>query len=138
MTEQRIRELEARIKVLEDENEELREKVRQLEEQQRGTRPMPLEFGLTGSEERMLAILLSRDGAVTKETFLNLMYGGLPDDEPELKIIDVFICKLRKKLKPFDIEVTTIWGRGYILGPAEKKKIRAMQGAMEAFRSGAA
>jgi two-component system cell cycle response regulator CtrA len=66
----------------------------------------------------MLELLSLRKGTtLTKEMFLNHLYGGM--DEPELKIIDVFICKLRKKLK----EVTgapngyieTVWGRGYVL-----------------------
>ena len=45
----------------------------------------------------MLELLSLRKGTtLTKEMFLNHLYGGM--DEPELKIIDVFICKLRKKL----------------------------------------
>ena len=48
--------------------------------------------------------------------FLNHLYGGM--DEPELKIIDVFICKLRKKLAAAidgDNYIETVWGRGYVL-----------------------
>ena len=56
---------------------------------------------------------------LTKEMFLNHLYGGM--DEPELKIIDVFICKLRKKLGNAtggDNYIETIWGQGYVLrGP---------------------
>ena len=52
---------------------------------------------LTGKEYQMLELLSLRKGTtLTKEMFLNHLYGGM--DEPELKIIDVFICKLRKKL----------------------------------------
>ena len=62
---------------------------------------------LTGKEYQMLELLSLRKGTtLTKEMFLNHLYGGM--DEPELKIIDVFICKLRKKLS----EAT---GRGYVL-----------------------
>ena len=54
---------------------------------------------------------------LTKEMFLNHLYGGM--DEPELKIIDVFICKLRKKLSPEatggENYIETVWGRGYVL-----------------------
>ena len=54
---------------------------------------------LTGKEYQMLELLSLRKGTtLTKEMFLNHLYGGM--DEPELKIIDVFICKLRKKLAP--------------------------------------
>ena len=52
---------------------------------------------LTGKEYSILELLVLRKGMVlTKEAFLNHLYGGM--DEPEVKIIDVFVCKLRKKL----------------------------------------
>ena len=72
---------------------------------------------LTGKEYQILELLSLRKGTtLTKEMFLNNLYGGL--DEPEIKIIDVFICKLRKKLanasdgKDY---IATVWGRGYVL-----------------------
>lgn len=72
---------------------------------------------LTGKEYQMLELLSLRKGTtLTKEMFLNHLYGGM--DEPELKIIDVFICKLRKKLSnAMDGEnyIETVWGRGYVL-----------------------
>lgn len=71
---------------------------------------------LTLREYTMLELLVMRPGTtLTKEMFLNHMYGGL--DEPELKIIDVFICKLRKKLSEMDGNnyIQTVWGRGYRL-----------------------
>src|SRR3546814_16896642 len=65
----------------------------------------------------MLELLSLRKGTtLTKEMFLNHLYGGM--DEPELKIIDVFICKLRKKLALAcggDNYIETVWGRGYVL-----------------------
>ncbi len=75
---------------------------------------------LTGKEYQMLELLSLRKGTtLTKEMFLNHLYGGM--DEPELKIIDVFICKLRKKLGEAtdgDNYIETVWGRGYVLrGP---------------------
>jgi two-component system cell cycle response regulator CtrA len=72
---------------------------------------------LTGKEYQMLELLSLRKGTtLTKEMFLNHLYGGM--DEPELKIIDVFICKLRKKLSEAtggDTHIETVWGRGYVL-----------------------
>ena len=72
---------------------------------------------LTGKEYQMLELLSLRKGTtLTKEMFLNHLYGGM--DEPELKIIDVFICKLRKKLAAAtggDSNIETVWGRGYVL-----------------------
>ena len=72
---------------------------------------------LTGKEYQMLELLSLRKGTtLTKEMFLNHLYGGM--DEPELKIIDVFICKLRKKLAEATSGanyIETVWGRGYVL-----------------------
>src|SRR5579883_2347551 len=78
---------------------------------------------LTGKEYGILELLSLRKGTtLTKEMFLNHLYGGM--DEPELKIIDVFVCKLRKKLATAtkgDNYIETVWGRGYVLRdpPAE-------------------
>jgi len=72
---------------------------------------------LTGKEYQILELLSLRKGTtLTKEMFLNHLYGGM--DEPELKIIDVFICKLRKKLAQAsdgENNIETVWGRGYVL-----------------------
>ena len=72
---------------------------------------------LTGKEYQMLELLALRKGTtLSKEMFLNNLYGGM--DEPELKIIDVFICKLRKKLASASggkDYIETVWGRGYML-----------------------
>ncbi len=72
---------------------------------------------LTGKEHGILELLSLRKGAtLTKEMFLNHLYGGM--DEPQIKIIDVFICKLRKKLAAAtggDNYIETVWGRGYVL-----------------------
>ncbi len=76
---------------------------------------------LTGKEYGILELLSLRKGTtLTKEMFLNHLYGGM--DEPELKIIDVFICKLRKKLSNAtngENYIETIWGRGYVLRDPE-------------------
>ncbi len=78
--------------------------------------------GLTGKEYAILEMLSLRKGmTLTKEMFLTHLYGGR--DEPELKIIDVFVCKLRKKLHeagaPSSGCIETVWGRGYALRDPE-------------------
>ena len=86
---------------------------------------------LTGKEYGILELLSLRKGTtLTKEMFLNHLYGGM--DEPELKIIDVFICKLRKKLSNAtdgDNYIETVWGRGYVMrdpeGEAQPKRASA-------------
>jgi two-component system cell cycle response regulator CtrA len=80
---------------------------------------------LTGKEYAMLELLALRKGTtITKEMFLNHLYGGM--DEPEIKIIDVFICKLRKKLTQAscgDDFVETVWGRGYVLRDQDEQAL---------------
>ncbi|WP_432450089.1 response regulator transcription factor CtrA [Aliiroseovarius marinus] len=82
---------------------------------------------LTGKEYQMLELLSLRKGTtLTKEMFLNHLYGGM--DEPELKIIDVFICKLRKKLTTAtdgENYIETVWGRGYVLRDPEPAELDA-------------
>src|SRR4029078_7298548 len=81
---------------------------------------------LTGKEYAMLELLSLRKGTtLTKEMFLNHLYGGM--DEPELKIIDVFICKLRKKLANASNGknyIETVWGRGYVLREPSEEEAR--------------
>jgi two-component system, cell cycle response regulator CtrA len=81
---------------------------------------------LTGKEYRMLELLSMRKGTtLTKEMFLSQLYGGM--DEPEIKIIDVFMCKIRKKLanasngKEY---IETVWGRGYLLRDPQEVKAK--------------
>jgi two-component system cell cycle response regulator CtrA len=73
--------------------------------------------GLTGKEYRLLELLALRKGtALTKEMFFNHLYCGM--DEPDPKIIDVFICKLRGKLGAANNgkhHIETVWGRGYTM-----------------------
>ncbi len=77
---------------------------------------------LTNKEYAILELLSLRKGSViTKEMFLNHLYSS--SEEPEMKIIDVFVCKLRKKLaKASDGTnyIETVWGRGYMLKDYEE------------------
>ena len=85
-----------------------------------GTRSVEVDgrpLHLTGKEYGILELLSLRKGAtLTKEMFLNHLYGGM--DEPAPKIIDVFMCKLRKKLRKASKGanyIETVWGQGYVL-----------------------
>jgi two-component system cell cycle response regulator CtrA len=96
---------------------------------------------LTGKEYGILELLSLRKGTtLTKEMFLNHLYGGM--DEPELKIIDVFVCKLRKKLSiatAGENYIETVWGRGYVLRdpPAEAESANAARLEPVAVAAGA-
>jgi two-component system, cell cycle response regulator CtrA len=81
---------------------------------------------LTGKEYQILELLSVRRGTtITKEMFLSQLYRGM--DEPEIKIIDVFICKLRKNLAEAsngEDYIETAWGRGYLLREPEAVKAK--------------
>ena len=83
------------------------------------------DLGLTTKEYQMLELLAMRQGTpITKDMFLGHLYGGM--DEPDQKIIDVFICKLRKKLMQASggkDYIETIWGRGYVLRNPEPVRV---------------
>ena len=87
----------------------------------------PAALHLTAKEYGILELLSLRKGTtLTKEMFLNHLYGGM--DEPELKIIDVFICKLRKKLQAAtggQHYIETVWGRGYVLRDPSNEHVAA-------------
>jgi two-component system cell cycle response regulator CtrA len=74
---------------------------------------------LTSKEYQIIELLALRKGStISKEALLDHLYGGM--DEPEMKIIDVFICKLRKKIDEFckgEQYIETVWSRGYMLRP---------------------
>lgn len=78
---------------------------------------------LTAKEYQMLELMcLRRGGVVSKESFLDHLYGGM--DEPEMKIIDVFICKMRKKIEAAGAKhplIETVWGRGYRVDVPDEK-----------------
>lgn len=115
----RVEDPYARIEALEAENERLRDQITVLEDALRapGFVPPP-QLGLTGSQAVLLGRLLL--GALcTKPTLMHTLYGAQGVDlGPDIKIVGVFLCKLRAKLKPYDIQIATVWGRGYQM-PAE-------------------
>ncbi|MDE2006807.1 MAG: response regulator transcription factor [Rhodospirillales bacterium] len=88
---------------------------------------------LTGKEYAILELLILRKGMVlTKEAFLNHLYGGM--DEPEMKIIDVFVCKLRKKLALAGAGnvIATVWGRGYTIRETKETAVSARERELSA------
>ena len=102
----------------------LEERIRDLEAalaQLTNMPAVPLALKLTPKEASMLAALLRRHSA-NKEQLLAEMYAHRyhGDDLPEIKIVDVFVCKLRKKLAPHGIKIETMWGVGYVL-PMESR-----------------
>jgi two-component system cell cycle response regulator CtrA len=113
------------VLTLQSENEMLRERCRQLEQMVGLRHESPPVFGLTRSESAILGLLL-KNTIVRRETAMLALYKGLQQDEADVKIIDVFICKMRRKLTPFSIEIRNKWGEGYYLDAEMKSKVAAM------------
>jgi two-component system cell cycle response regulator CtrA len=119
---------ESRAKLLDAENETLRDEIRLLRKALMGADEPPPFFGLTGSEAIMFGILMNTR-APRPEAFLTALYSTNPDDPPDEKILDVWICKMRKKLTPFGIEIKTHWGECWEIPEASKAIARDLMAA---------
>jgi len=109
------------LELLRAENETLREQVRQLRQQLvEGGKNAPLSWGLTNVQRRLYAHLSSRE-LVTRESCMAVLYGHKLV-QPDPKIIDVHLCKLRQKLAGQGVEIVTHWGIGWSLS---RTKVRA-------------
>jgi two-component system cell cycle response regulator CtrA len=112
--------LKAQIAVLEKENDDLRERVAFLESELGTDTEVPLCFCLTPREALLFGALYKNTRVTTQMAMASLYHLYSDGDLPEPKIIDVFICKMRKKLKPFGIKIKTIWGQGYFMSEDSK------------------
>lgn len=121
----------ARDKAVERENEELRERILQLEALLHNHGNLPSQLQLTPKEEAIVSLLLDRDSVTKEQAMLNL-YSERIDGAPHDKIIDVFICRIREKIEPFGINIETLWGRGYTMSPESKAELRGMIEAQKA------
>ena len=84
-------------------------------------------FKVTRLQASLLAVLVNRT-EVSKETLHRVIESRRPQgkDETNLKMVDVVICHLRTRLKPFNLFITTLWGSGYFIEPAQRKRILEM------------
>jgi two-component system, cell cycle response regulator CtrA len=103
-----------RAEVLERQLDDLHDRYSRLRDAFGQSLDAPLSLGLTLHEARILGALLAKK-QLTQTALMEFVYAEkvADDDLPEIKIIDVFVCKLRKKLKAFDIDIITAWGQGY-------------------------
>lgn len=116
----------ARIEALETQNDVLRERVRLLEDALMETATLPFEWRLTATEARVFGVLVNRVQP-SKEAIMCGLYTDLGADEAEIKIVDVLICKLRKKVEPFGIRIHTVWGQGYRLDEEVRRRFQKVQ-----------
>lgn len=114
--------VDARVEALEEEGERLREIIARLERALGMEFIAPVEWRLTGSESRLIGALIARE-ILTKDAGMAALYRDFGKDEPDPKIFDVFVCKIRKKLRLFGIEIATLWGVGYRLTPQSRAEL---------------
>lgn len=110
------------------ENERLREELRYYETLPSADDWTPrFTLGLTRTQGGVLRLLVQR-GRVSSEQLLHHCYHGDPDRIPtDPQLPKVYICQLRKKLRPFGLEIETIWGDGYRMSPEHREAVRAME-----------
>jgi len=115
---------DAIVRRLREENDELRERVRQLEELfYGGDEFTPPEWGLT-AQEQILFWLLVRRRHVTRDQAMTALYSDRADCDVDPKVVDVFVCKMRAKLGRHGISIATHWGRGFELDAATRARFR--------------
>ena len=85
----------------------------------------PPMFGFTPAESTIFGVLM-KNRLASKESLMMAIYRDHQQDEAEIKIVDVWICKMRRKLKPFGIDVLTQWGQGYYLSADHKANAHAL------------
>lgn len=105
------------LAALRERNEWLEERVAYLERQLVPLLALPLEWGLTVHEARLVSALWARSEC-TKDQLMAALYRDHGRDEPMEKIVDVFVCKARAKLRRFGAGIITRWGHGYALDAA--------------------
>lgn len=105
----------AEIERLTIKNEILQEQILQLKAMLVPHIEPPRHWKLTPLQTRLFQCIAARDVADKHFIWFSL-YGDRHDDEvPEEKIVDVLVCNIRKKVKPFGVNIETVWGRGYSL-----------------------
>lgn len=113
---------------------ELTEQLKALKEALSDRDVFPPEWKLTGTEVKALHVLL-RKKLASKEDIHIAMGAQDHADQTEIKIVDVYICKLRKKLEPFNVTIDTLWGQGYFLSPESRTLIESAMTLMRAEKT---
>ncbi len=113
------------VRQLKEENEILRERVALFEREFMGAELVfPVEWGLTATEQRVLGVLINRPQATKAQIMMGIYRVTGGDDEADIRIVDVFVCKVRKKLQPFGITIRTLWGAGYAIDEVLRQSLR--------------
>lgn len=112
-----------RCALLRDELDAARAELEAARGQTPGGWRAPVAWGLSRSEEQVVSELVQRPQALL-ESLHDALYWDKRGEAPHAKIISVFVCKLRKKLSPWGVEIQTLWGRGYALDANTRAQLR--------------
>lgn len=121
--------LRTRVGQLTDELDELRETVRQLRAVQFNSEWIPPPaIKLTPYEARIVGCLMGRETFCSFDLLMMALYSDRSSGEMPLdKIVPTFVCKARAKLVPWGIEIRNVWGRGYVMPPDSRERLRALE-----------
>lgn len=108
-----------------DERDCLLEEITQLKQVLVSDDDFPREWKIKLTSRKLLRHLLARK-MVSKTSAYLALYDGSDGDGPSETILNVYICHLRKRLKPLGISITTHWGEGYSLTPEMKQRLREL------------
>jgi len=115
------------LRVALEENDRLRAELHDLKKTFFGDASVPPEWRLTTSEAKIMGLLIARP-EVAKEQLFAALYSDRIGDPPDILIVSVFVCNLRKKMQAHDIDIKTRWGIGFYLDPATRARCAAMSG----------
>lgn len=121
-----VKHLLARITRLEQENNDLRATISDLKQEFGLDDSVPPVLGLNRAERKMLGVLFARRIATKGQCMTGIMVGRGGDEEPDMRVLDVYIHRMRVKLKPFGIVIVTEWGTGWYIDEENKQKIAAL------------
>jgi two-component system cell cycle response regulator CtrA len=77
-------------------------------------------------ECRILGFLVNKDKVGRRDAIYTAVYGGRPEcDQPAVRLVDVYICRIRAALRGCDIKMVTVFGLGWAIAAADKAKLNA-------------
>lgn len=122
------------IRNMTDQLEEAKEKIRMLQKEISYDESCPHWLNLTASEWETLSIILKR-GVGRRETIMMMLFGN-NQNPPGAAIIDVFVNRIRKKLKPYNISIDAVWGEGFKISPDGKRRFKEIMEEQKRISAG--
>lgn len=119
--------LQRKCDLLVRENASLRDRIQVLEDALSTAPTLPPILGLSRAEAAVLGAIEATTETASKDRIMAALYSTSPEDPPGEKIVDVYVCKVRKKLKRWGIEVQTQWGAGYYMTSESRSRLNTLR-----------